>query len=65
MNCVICPRYLYVLAAFVVSVIMLFDIGFCVFPVDPVLYYIVTFCFGVIICELCNLLKWVWLRYLW
>jgi hypothetical protein len=59
------PRHLYFLSALVILVIAILDVGFCVFPAEPVLHYVIGFCVGVLLCEIINLLKWIWFRYLW
>lgn len=59
------PRHLYFLVIFVLFIIAMLDIVFCIFPTEPVLRYVVGFSIGVLICEIINLLKWIWFRYLW
>jgi hypothetical protein len=61
----ICSRYLYCLVFVIIFIIATLDIGFRLFPTEPVSHYIVIFFVSILICELFNLLKWIWFRYLW
>jgi hypothetical protein len=61
----ICPRYFYFIAAFIIFVIAIIDRVFGLLPEEPVSHYVIAFCIVVLICEVLNLLKWIWFTYLW